>query len=277
MSGADRKPERETRAGAPVIAAAGFALGPPAHVGLQAADTLLDVRELDAWYGAAQILRGVSLQVGRGEVVALMGRNGAGKSTTLKSIMGLVHRRSRTLSFLGRPVDRLRPFEMARLGMGYVPEDRRVFAELTVDENLALGAQPPRRWPHGVAAANWTAADLYALFPVLAPLRARPAGTLSGGEQQMLTVARTLMGNPFLLLLDEPSEGVAPIVVEQMLDMIRLLKAGGTSILLSEQNVAFARLAADRAFVLEKGVIRYSGGMDALLADEALRRQYLTL
>lgn len=260
-----------------MIAAAGFALGPPAHVGLQAADTLLDVRELDAWYGAAQILRGVSLQVGRGEVVALMGRNGAGKSITLKSIMGLVHRRSRTLSFLGRPVDRLRPFEMARLGMGYVPEDRRVFAELTVDENLALGVQPPRRWPDGEDAANWTAANLYELFPVLAPLRARPAGTLSGGEQQMLTVARTLMGNPFLLLLDEPSEGVAPIVVEQMLDMIRLLKAGGTSILLSEQNVAFARLAADRAFVLEKGVIRYSGGMDALLADEALRRQYLTL
>jgi len=244
---------------------------------MQMADMLLDVQELDAWYGAAQILRGVSLQVGRGEVVALMGRNGAGKSTTLKSVMGLVWRRSRRLAFMGRSVERLRPFEMARLGVGYVPEDRRVFTELTVDENLSLGALPPRHWPDGGRAANWTAADLYELFPPLAPLRNRPAGTLSGGEQQMLTVARTLMGNPFLLLLDEPSEGVAPIVVEQMVAMIQTLKARGTSILLSEQNVPFARLVATRAYVLEKGAIRYSGAMAALLDDEQLRRQYLTL
>jgi branched-chain amino acid transport system ATP-binding protein len=255
----------------------GHELGPPASVAPQAAPVLFDVRELDAWYGAAQVLRGVTLQVQRGEVVALMGRNGAGKSTTLKAVMGLVKRRSRSLTFMGRDVARLRPFEMARLGVGYVPEDRRVFTELTVDDNLALGRLAPRRWPDGGAAANWTPEELYRVFPPLAPLRNRPAGTLSGGEQQMLTVARTLMGNPFLVLLDEPSEGVAPIVVEQMVGMIRTLKARGTSILLSEQNVPFARLVADRAYVLEKGMIRYSGPMTALLDDERLRRQYLTL
>lgn len=256
---------------------AAYELGHPESVGVQAADVLLDVQELDAWYGAAQILRGVSLQVGRGEVVALMGRNGAGKSTTLKSIMGLVRRRSQRLVFMGKAVDGLRPFEMARLGMGYVPEDRRVFTELTVDENLSLGALPARRWPDGEPAANWTPSDLYDLFAPLAALRDRQAGTMSGGEQQMLTVARSLMGNPFLLLLDEPSEGVAPIVVEQMVAMIRTLQARGTSILLSEQNVPFARLVATRAYVLEKGMIRYSGEMNALLDDEQLRRQYLTL
>ena len=255
----------------------GFELGPAASVAMQPANMLLDVQELDAWYGAAQILRGVSLQVGRGEVVALMGRNGAGKSTTLKAIMGLVQRRARRLLFMGAAVERLRPFEMARRGMGYVPEDRRVFAELSVDENLDLGRLAPRSWPDGQAAANWNKEALYDLFTPLQPLRNRPAGTLSGGEQQMLTVARSLMGNPFLLLLDEPSEGVAPIVVEQMVTMIHALKARGTSILLSEQNLPFARLVASRAYVLEKGVVRYSGAMEALMQDEQLKRQYLTL
>lgn len=254
-----------------------YQLGHPVPVGLQAVSPLLDVEGLDAWYGAARILRGVSLQVGRGDVVALMGRNGAGKSTTLKAVMGLVKRRVRRLSFMGKDVERLRTFEMAKAGMAYVPEDRRVFTELTVDENLALGRLPERRWPDGKPAVNWTREALYDLFPVLQNLRHRSAGTLSGGEQQMLTVARGLMGNPFLLLLDEPSEGVAPIVVEQMAGMIRALKARGTSILLSEQNLPFARRVADRAYVLEKGVIRYSGSMEVLLADEALKRQYLTL
>lgn len=255
----------------------GHELGHPAPVGLRRADMLLDVRDLNAWYGAAQILRGVNLQVGRGEVVALMGRNGAGKSTTLKAVMGLVQRRAASLEFMGRDVLKLRPFEMARLGLGYVPEDRRVFTDLTVDENLALGAQQARAWPDGGRAANWNRDDLYELFAPLAPLQGRRAGTLSGGEQQMLTIARTLMGNPFLLLLDEPSEGVAPIVVEQMVSMIRTLNARGTSVLLSEQNVPFARQVATRAFVLEKGQIRYSGPMDKLLDDERLRRAYLTL
>ena len=255
----------------------GFAVGRPAPVAMRAAHTLLDVQDLDAWYGAAQILRGVSLQAGRGEVVALMGRNGAGKSTTLKAIMGLVKRRAAKLAFMGAAAHDRQPFEMARLGVGYVPEDRRVFTELSVDENLSMGALPARRWPDGRQAANWNKADLYELFPPLQPLRDRPAGNLSGGEQQMLTVARSLMGNPFLLLLDEPSEGVAPIVVEQMAAMIHALKARGTSILLSEQNLPFARLVADRAYVLEKGVIRYSGVMADLLGDEALKRRYLTL
>ena len=255
-----------------------FALSHSLPTGLQPpTDTLLDVEELDAWYGAAQILRDVSLQVGRGEVVALMGRNGAGKSTTLKAVMGLVQRRARRLAFMGAAVERLRPFEMARRGMAYVPEDRRVFTELSVDENLSLGALPGRRWPDGQAAAHWSKADLYALFPPLQSLKSRPAGTLSGGEQQMLTVARSLMGNPFLLLLDEPSEGVAPIVVEQMVVMIRTLQARGTSILLSEQNLPFARLVANRAYVLEKGMVRYSGSMNELLGDERLKSQYLTL
>jgi len=258
-----------------------YELDRPAHVGVSTVDGLLHVEELDAWYGAAQVLRGVSLHVGRGEVVALMGRNGAGKSTTLKAIMGMVERRSRRMQFMGRAVGQLRPFQMARLGMGYVPEDRRVFTELTVDENLALGRQPARRSTGKAAlepsAARWTSEALYDLFPPLQPLRHRQAGTLSGGEQQMLTVARSLMGNPHLLLLDEPSEGVAPIVVEQMVAMIHRLKSHGTSILLSEQNIPFARLVAERSYVLEKGIIRYSGSMRELLDDEALRRQYLTL
>lgn len=244
---------------------------------LQEAEALLDVQELDAWYGAAKVLRGVSLQVTRGEVVALMGRNGAGKSTTLKAIMGLVQRRSQSLTFMRTPIGHKRPFEIARLGVGYVPEERRIFTDLTVEENLSLGAQAPRTWPDGGRAANWTAEELYTLFPLLQPLRHRQAGTLSGGEQQMLSIARSLMGNPFLLLLDEPSEGVAPIVVEQLVGMIRTLQARGTSILLSEQNVPFARLVAERAYVLEKGTIRYSGAMTALLDDEGLRRKFLTI
>jgi len=238
---------------------------------------LLEIKGLDAWYGAAHILRGVSLEIKRGEVVALMGRNGAGKSTTLKALMGLVKRRAQQLRFLEKPVDGLRPFELARLGMGYVPEDRRIFTELSVDENLSMGRLPPRRWPDGSPAANWDSEALYALFPPLKALINQPAGTLSGGEQQMLTVARTLMGNPFLILLDEPSEGVAPIVVQQMVSMIHTLRDRGTSILLSEQNLPFARLVSDRAYVLEKGEIRFSGTMEHLMNDEGLMRQYLTL
>ena len=255
----------------------GTEVGHPINVAVQPVGTLLSVEALDAWYGAAQVLRRVSLNIGRGEVIALMGRNGAGKSTTLKAIMGLVMHQATKLMFMDRNCQGLRPFEMARMGMGYVPEERRIFTDLTVEENLRLGRQSARRWPDGEPAAFWSEEDLYRLFPPLDPLRGRAAGTLSGGEQQMLTVARTLMGNPFLLLLDEPSEGVAPIVVEQMGAMIQTLKAHGTSILLSEQNIPFARSVADRAYVLEKGVIRYSGSMADLLDDEQLHRQYLTL
>jgi len=241
------------------------------------ADTLLDARGLAAWYGAAQILFDVGLQVRRGEVVALMGRNGAGKSTTLKCLMGLLARRRGAVQFMGHDIARAAPFAIARLGLGFVPEDRRVFADLTVLENLDVGRQAPRRWPDGSAAPTWTPEALFALFPNLGEMPNRPGGRMSGGEQQMLTVARTLMGNPFLVLLDEPSEGVAPVIVEQMAQMILALKAQGVAILLSEQNMHFAELVSDRAYVLEKGQIRFEGTMAALAADEAVRRAYLSV
>lgn len=244
----------------------------------QAADTtLLKVADLNAWYGAAHILFDVSLDVRRGEVVALMGRNGAGKTTTLKSIMGLMSKWKGQVEFMGQPVAGKQPFEIARAGLGFVPEDRRVFTDLSVTENLEVGRQPPRIWPDGSAAPTWKPEDLYKLFPNLGAMQDRPGGQMSGGEQQMLTVARTLMGNPFLVLLDEPSEGVAPVIVEQMAHMILALKAQGVSILLSEQNVHFAELVSDRAYVLEKGQIRFSGTMAELAENEDVRRAYLTV
>jgi len=238
---------------------------------------LLDAKGLNAWYGAAHILFDVDLQVNRGEVVALMGRNGAGKSTTLKALMGMLAKRKGTVSFLGRDVSRAEPHQVARLGMGYVPEDRRVFADLTVMENLEVGKQPPRAWADGSAAPLWTPEKLFALFPNLGEMPDRPGGRMSGGEQQMLTVARTLMGNPYLVLLDEPSEGVAPLIVEQMAHTIMALKAQGVSILLSEQNMHFAELVSDRAYVLEKGQIRYQASMAELSANEEVRRAYLSV
>ncbi len=236
---------------------------------------LLEATGLQAWYGAAQILHGVDITVGRGEVVALMGRNGAGKSTTLKALMGLVPRRSGRIRFMGHDISHADPHDAARRGLGYVPEDRRVFTDLTVMENLSVGRQPPRRWPDGSAAPSWTPEALFALFPNLGEMPERPGGRMSGGEQQMLTVARTLMGNPYLVLLDEPSEGVAPLVVEQMARTILALKQQGVGILLSEQNLRFAERVSDRAYVLEKGQIRYEGGMRALAGDEAARRAWL--
>lgn len=238
---------------------------------------LLRVEGLDAGYGAAHILFDVALEVKRGEVVALMGRNGAGKSTTIKAIMGLLPAWKGQVHFMGKNVTGRQPFEIARMGLGFVPEDRRVFTDLTVTENLEVGRQPPRTWADGTRAPNWEPAALYTLFPNLGAMQDRPGGQMSGGEQQMLTVARTLMGNPYLVLLDEPSEGVAPVIVEQMAHMILALKAQGASILLSEQNVHFAELVSDRVYVLEKGQIRYSGTMQSLADDEAVRRAYLTV
>ncbi|ABM56639.1 ABC transporter related [Verminephrobacter eiseniae EF01-2] len=234
-------------------------------------EVLLQATGLHAWYGAAQILYDLDLYVRRGEVVALMGRNGAGKSTTLKALMGLLARRSGQIRFMGQDLSRSAPQAAARLGLGYVPEDRRVFTDLTVLENLEVGRQPERRWPDGTAAPAWTPERLFALFPNLGAMPHRPGGRISGGEQQMLTVARTLMGNPLLLLLDEPSEGVAPVIVEQMARMILELKAQGVSILLSEQNMHFAELVSDRAYVLEKGQIRYQASMAELAANEEVR------
>ena len=239
------------------------------------ADVLLQAQGLCAWYGAAQVVYGVDLQVQRGEVVALLGRNGAGKSTTLKALMGLVGQRRGTVHFMGHDISSTEPHVAARLGLGYVPEDRRVFTDLTVMENLEVGKQPTRHWPDGSAAPLWTPERLFTLFPNLGEMPQRPGGQMSGGEQQMLTVARTLMGNPYLVLLDEPSEGVAPVIVEQMVGMILALKNQGVSILLSEQNMHFAALVADRAYVLEKGQIRYEGPMAELMANTDVRQAYL--
>ena len=238
---------------------------------------LLDAKALCAWYGAAQILYDVDLNVRRGEVVALMGRNGAGKSTTLKALMGMLAKRKGSVSFLGKDISRSEPHEVARMGLGYVPEDRRVFGDLSVMENLEVGRQSARQWSDGSAAPLWTHERLFKLFPNLGEMPDRPGGRMSGGEQQMLTVARTLMGNPYLVLLDEPSEGVAPVIVEQMVQMILELKAQGVSILLSEQNMHFAELVSDRAYVLEKGQIRYQASMAELAANEEVRRAYLSV
>lgn len=242
-----------------------------------AKEVLLAAKGLSAWYGAAQILFEVSLDVRRGEVVALMGRNGAGKSTTLKALIGMLEKRRGGVSFLGQDISKSEPHYAARMGLGFVPEDRRIFSDLTVMENLEVGRQGPRHWPDGSAAPLWTPERLFTLFPNLGEMRQRPGGRMSGGEQQMLTVARTLMGNPYLVLLDEPSEGVAPVIVEQMAHMIQELKAQGVSILLSEQNMHFAELVSDRAYVLEKGQIRYEGTMADLADNDEVRRAYLSV
>ena len=240
-------------------------------------EPLLAVENLSAWYGAARILYDLSFEVRRGEVVALMGRNGAGKSTTMKAIMGLVPHRQGNVRFLGRDIARLKPFEIARLGVGFTPEDRRIFSDLTVTENLDIGRQPPRTFPDGTPAPAWTPERLFDLFPNLKDMPDRLGGRMSGGEQQMLTVARTLMGNPLLVLLDEPSEGVAPIIVEQMATTIVALKKEGLSILLSEQNIHFAQLLADRVYVIEKGQIRWQGDMEKLASSADVLRSFLTV
>jgi branched-chain amino acid transport system ATP-binding protein len=237
---------------------------------------MLSVENLTASYGAAQILFGLSLDVGHGEVVALMGRNGAGKSTTMKAIMGMLARKGH-VTFNGTDISKSKPHEIARLGLGYTPEDRRIFADLTVMENLDIGRQPARAFADGSPAPAWSPEKLFKLFPNLGEMPDRPGGRMSGGEQQMLTVARTLMGNPLLVLLDEPSEGVAPLIVEQMATTILELKKQGLSILLSEQNMVFAELVSDRAYILEKGEIRWQGTMAALAVDSAVQRSYLTL
>ncbi len=233
---------------------------------------LLAVKGLRAWYGRAQILFDVDLEVGAGEVVALMGRNGAGKSTTMKAVMGLLDRTEGSVRFEGREIRHEAPFRISRMGLGWVPEDRRVFTDLTVLENLQVGRRPPR-----AGAPHWSVQRLFELFPNLGEMPDRPGGQMSGGEQQMLTVARTLMGNPRLVMLDEPSEGVAPLIAEQMADLIQALKKEGLSVLLSEQNLPFASAVSDRAYVLEKGQVKFAGTMAQLQQDESVRRQYLAV
>jgi branched-chain amino acid transport system ATP-binding protein len=233
---------------------------------------MLTVQGLEAGYGRARVLFGIDLAVAAGEILVLLGRNGAGKSTTLKAIMGLLAPSAGSIAFDGRRIDGLPPHRLARLGLGYVPEDRRVFAGLTVAENLDVGRQPPR-----AGTSPLDEPRIWRLFPRLAELSDRRAGEMSGGEQQMLTLARTLMGNPRCLLLDEPSEGLAPVVVEAIAAAVASLKRDGLAVLLSEQNLRFARRVADRAAIIEQGRIRFQGPMAALAADESLARAYLAV
>ena len=233
---------------------------------------MLSARHLNAYYGRAHILFDIDLQVERGEVVVLLGRNGAGKSTLLKSLIGLVRPSGGGVFFRGERIDGLEPFRIAQRGLGYVPEDRRIFTDLTVAENLEIG----RRRGHA-SAAVWTPERLFALFPNLAEMRDRQAARMSGGEQQMLSIARTLMGNPECILLDEPSEGLAPVIVDQMSAAIRSLRAQGLSVLLSEQNLRFAAEVSDRAYIIERGRMRYSGGMAELEVQEEVRAKYLAI
>jgi len=234
---------------------------------------ILEVEGLSAAYGRAQILFDVSLSLARGEVVALMGRNGAGKSTTLKAVMGLVPPKARALRFAGHDIRTLPSYRIARLGLGYVPEERRIFTDLTVTENLEVGAKPPQSGSR----VPWTPERLFSIFPNLAEMRARRASQMSGGEQQMLTIARTLMGNPEAVLLDEPSEGLAPVIVEEMAAAVLRMKAEGIAVLLSEQNLHFAGAVADRAYIIEKGAIRHEGRMAEIAVDTALREAYLAV
>jgi branched-chain amino acid transport system ATP-binding protein len=233
---------------------------------------MLSVVGLNAFYGRAHILFDVSFAVQRGEVMALLGRNGAGKSTTLKSIIGLVRPIQGHVLFAGERIETEPSYRISRRGLGYVPEDRRIFTELTVTENLDAGRRAAR-----VGAASWTLEQIFELFPNLADMKNRPGGRMSGGEQQMLSIARTLMGNPSAVLLDEPSEGLAPKIVEGLAAMIRTLKSHGLTIVLSEQNLHFATSVADTATIIEKGRIRYSGTMAQLTADKAMQQEFLGL
>lgn len=232
---------------------------------------LLSIEELYAAYGLSRVLFGISFDVGAGECVCLLGRNGVGKSTTMRSVMGLLRPAGGHIRWKGVDIAGWAPHRVARAGIGFVPEDRRIFAELTVAENLDVAARASGR------KGLWGLASVYDLFPKLAELRNRPGGFLSGGEQQMLTIARTLMGNPELLLLDEPSEGLAPLVVAALLDNVKELKAQGVTILLAEQGVDFSLALADRVYVLEKGSIRYTGPAAELRDDASLRDRLLAL
>ncbi len=231
---------------------------------------MLDLTDIDVFYGPAQALFGISFSVDRGEVAALLGRNGAGKSTTLKAIIGLTPPAAGTIAFDGQQRQNLEPYVLARAGIGYVPEGRRIFTGLTVEENLEVG----RRRPSG-AQAQWTVERIYSLFPALAELRQRRGGHLSGGEQQMLTIARTLMGNPRLLLLDEPVTGLAPKVADDLAGAVQALSKVGLTILLSEQSLTFAAAVADRALVLETGRLRWQGAMADFAADAEAQQTFL--
>lgn len=231
------------------------------------AEPLLTVDGLHAYYGSAHVLHGIALEVGAGEIVALLGRHGAGKTTTLKAIMGIVPPSDGSVRYRGQEIHDLPSHAIAQLGVGYVPEDRRIFPHLTARANLEVAARGDQ----------YSFAQAYADFPALRSLEGRPGRHLSGGEQQMLTVVRTLMGSPSLLLLDEPTEGLAPAVVQALQDLIQRIAGRGTPILLAEQNVAFALRLARRVYILEVGQIRFAGTVAELRAQPALVERYLAV
>jgi branched-chain amino acid transport system ATP-binding protein len=230
---------------------------------------MLQLNKLNTFYGLSHILFDVSLDIERGETVCLLGRNGVGKSTTLKSIMGLTPPRSGKIAFAGREISGLATHRIARLGVGYVPEDRIIFPDLTVRENLEMGIKKSN------TGGDWTVEKIYQIFPILKDRQRQEGGTLSGGEQQMLTIARTLMGNPILLLLDEPSEGLAPLVVRELYETVNRLKEKGITIFLSEQNADFALRLSDRAYILEKGQVCWHGNATELKEKPQIMKKYL--
>ena len=233
---------------------------------------MLELTGINSYYGKAHILNDLTFQVGKGEVVALLGRNGAGKTTTMKTVMRMVRASSGKIVFDGNDITRWPTHRIASAGLGYVPEERRIFTDLTVLENLEVGRQAARP---GIP--TWTVPMLFELFPNLEERQSNRGKALSGGEQQMLTIARTLMGNPAVLLLDEPSEGIAPVIVEQMAETIKRLKREGMTILLSEQNLHFARLVSDRAVIIESGSHKFDGTFDELNAHPEIRDAYLSV
>ncbi|MCF8061202.1 MAG: ABC transporter ATP-binding protein [Deltaproteobacteria bacterium] len=230
---------------------------------------MLEVEDVHTYYGLSHILFGVSLEAPAGEIVCILGRNGAGKSTTMKSIMGLTPPRRGTIRFKGAVITGLKPYRISRLGIGYVPDDRRVFADLTVGENLEI-SERARGGEHA-----WTLSRVYEFFPALGRIDGRRAGFLSGGEQQMLTIGRALMTNPELLLLDEPTEGLAPMVVHLLEEQIAALRDRGLTVLLAEQNQKVALRLSDRGYVIDNGSIRYHGSIQDLRENEDVRRKYL--
>lgn len=234
---------------------------------------MLDVQGIHSYYGKSHILHGVSLTLKEGELVCLLGRNGVGKSTTLKSIMGVVQPKQGNIQFNGQELIGRQPYEIARMGLGYVPEDRRIFRSLTVHENLLMGIKSGKAEKN--AEGSWTVERVYKLFPRLEERRNNKGGHLSGGEQQMLTVVRTLMGNPKVILIDEPTEGLAPLIVKDVLEMLNTVRKSGVTVLMVEQNFKAAIKVADRFYIMSKGQMVFEGDTTALLAAEAVRKNYL--
>ncbi len=233
---------------------------------------ILEIQEIDTYYSQSHVLQGISLSIDEGEVVSLLGRNGVGKTTTLRSIMGLTPPRRGSIKFQGEEIAGKSPFEIARLGIGYVPDDRRIFPDLTTFENLEIARRMSRR-----KQGYWTIDTVCDLFPVLRDLGSSKGTHLSGGEQKMLAIGRALMKNPGIILLDEPAEGLAPLVVKNLMDVIKRIRDGGVTILLADQNLKFCRAVADRGYILEKGIIQYDGTMKEIWENEEVVSKYLVV